>query len=48
MINKQDTFQELVSWATWFIIEGITKGDPLRGLVFHVLEVARQWEPKKV
>jgi hypothetical protein len=39
--NKWDDFQSLVTWATWEIMQGITKGEPLRSLVFRVLAAAR-------
>jgi len=38
------TFDELVSWATWEIIESITKGKPLRSTVWGILEVARRFK----
>lgn len=39
------TFQELVSWACWTIIQGITRGDRLETSVFHILTYVRQWKP---
>lgn len=41
------TFDELVKWACWVIVEGMTQGKPLRSSVYSVLDVARQWDPKK-
>jgi hypothetical protein len=38
-------FQELVSWACWKFIEGLTKGEPLRVTVFGILDYARRWKP---
>jgi hypothetical protein len=39
--HKWDDFQALVTWATWEIMQGLTKGEPLRSLVFRVLSAAR-------
>lgn len=33
-------FEELVSWATWQVIEGLTQGKPLRSTMFSVLQVS--------
>lgn len=33
-------FNELVSWATWQVIEGMTKGQPLRSVMHGVLQGA--------
>ena len=33
-------FNELVSWATWQVIEGMTKGAPLRSVMHGVLQGA--------
>ncbi len=39
--NSFKTFDELVTWATWQIVEAITTGKPLRAAVYAVLMVAR-------
>lgn len=44
--HKWDDFQALVTWATWEIMQGLTKGEALRSLVFRVLAAARQAEFK--
>jgi len=44
-MNELKTFQDLVSWATWHVIEGLTKGEALRSLIFHVVDMARRWQP---
>jgi hypothetical protein len=44
-VNDATTFKDfddLVTWATWHVVSGITKGQPLRTLIFDVLEVARR------
>jgi len=33
-------FDEVVSWATWQVIEGMTKGQPLRHVMHGVLQGA--------
>lgn len=39
-MNKPSDFNELVTWATWQVIEGITKGTPVRDVVSCVLQRA--------
>lgn len=39
--HKWDDFQGLVTWATWEVVKGITKGEELRSVVFRILNVAR-------
>ena len=41
------TFDQLVTFVTWMIIEGITTGEPLRVVVYRALSLARQWDPDK-
>lgn len=41
-MHEWKSFDELVTWATWRILEGLTKGTPLRSLVFTVLAAARE------
>ena len=39
------TFDELVDSATWNIIQGLMKGEPLRSLVYQVVStLARLWK----
>jgi hypothetical protein len=40
--NSFKTFDELVTWAAWQIIEGITAGKPIRQVIYSILMVARQ------
>ena len=40
-------FSELVSWACWQVIEGMTQGESLRAVLFGVLTYARGWQPAK-
>lgn len=41
-------FNELVSWATWQAIEGITKGEPLRnvmhGILMGAVQIMQEWK----
>ena len=46
MAEEPKNFQELVSWATWQVIEGMTKGEPLRSIMISILNYARKWNPK--
>lgn len=43
--NEMKDFNDLVSWATWHVLEGLTQGQPLRSLIFSVIEYARRWKP---
>jgi len=45
-VSDFKTFNELVSWATWHVLEGLTKGTPLRSLIHDVLSLARSWQPE--
>jgi len=45
MADGPKDFRELVTWATWHVIAGITKGEPLHSLMFAVIEYARRWKP---
>ena len=47
MTDKTWTFQELVDWATWEIVQAIVKGQSLRSAVFTVIEVARRAKLKE-
>ncbi len=40
--GKWDDFSELVTWATWKVIKGITSGEDLRSVLFNILRVARE------
>ena len=37
------TFDELVEWATWAVIHGITRGQELRAVVFRVIDTSLRW-----
>jgi len=41
-------FNELVAWATWQVIQGITAGQPLRsvmhGVLVSAIEIKAGWE----
>lgn len=41
--KEPDTFDELVQWATWKIVAGITQGRPLIDSVYVVLHYAAKW-----
>ena len=42
-------FNELVAWATWQVIEGMTQGQPLRSVMHGVLNgainIMATWKP---
>lgn len=46
MNDDLKTFQDLVTWATWHVLEGLTKGVALRKLIGDVVDFARRWEPE--
>lgn len=41
--NDIDTFDKLVTWATWQVIEGFTRGEKLRSIVYGITQYAIQW-----
>lgn len=44
MNNEElNTFDKLVKWATWQIIEGITTGQKLRTVVNGIVQYTIQW-----
>lgn len=44
-LNEPKTYPELVSWACWEVIKGLTTGVPLERIMFGVLQYARRWSP---
>lgn len=44
-MKEPKTFPELVSWACWEVIKGLTTGVPLERIMFGVLQYARRWSP---
>lgn len=40
-------FNDLVTWATWQVMEGIAKGEPLRSVMFQLISAIRLWKPKQ-
>jgi hypothetical protein len=46
-MNEPKDFKELVTWATWKVISGITCGEKLESVLHYVLVYARQWQPKE-
>lgn len=44
-MDEPKTFKELVTWACWQVITGITKGERLDATMHSVLEYARRWQP---
>lgn len=44
-LKEPKTFAELVSWACWEVIKGLTTGVPLERIMFGVLQYARRWSP---
>ena len=49
-MESPKNFDELVSWATWQVVEGITKGEPLRSVMYGVLmsatNIIAEWKKK--
>lgn len=43
MSEDLNTFDDLVTWATWHVIEGLTRGTPMRSLMHGVLMAAVGW-----
>jgi hypothetical protein len=44
MTPEPDDFKALVRWATWQVIEGITSGQKLHGVMYGVLMATREWK----
>lgn len=44
-MDEPKDFKELVAWASWEIIKGLTKGEPLERVMHHVLAYTRTWKP---
>lgn len=47
MMPEPKTFDELVSFVTWMIIDSITRGSPLRGTIHQALSYVLQWKPEQ-
>lgn len=49
-MQSPKNFDELVTWATWQVVEGITKGEPLRSVMYNVLmgamNIMSEWQKK--
>lgn len=43
MSDHPKDFRELVTWAVWQVIEGVTKGQPLERVMTGVLDYALRW-----
>ncbi len=41
------TFDELCNWAAWQVTQSLLAGRPLKSAMYSVLDVARQWNPKR-
>jgi hypothetical protein len=46
-VSHPKTYDELVTWATWQVIEGIATGKSLRSVLYSVLEAVRRWAPEE-
>jgi len=44
--NDPKTFNELVAWACWEVIKGITRGESLNRTMHGVIDYARRWTPE--
>jgi hypothetical protein len=40
-------FNELVSWASWQFIAGITSGEKLESIVWRILDSAIRWSKEQ-
>jgi hypothetical protein len=55
MKQEKESFDDMLSRATWHVIQGIVKGEGIRGVVFGVYNIMLGWqkehnmivEPKK-
>lgn len=49
-MDTPKNFNELVTWATWEVIEGLTKGEPLRQVMYKALwaslQISAEWKNK--
>lgn len=41
------SFAELVTWASWSVIKGITSGEPIERVMHHIIRVVREAKFKK-
>lgn len=46
-MSEPSDFKELVAWACWEIIKGITSGERLERSVHGVLVYAAQWQNER-
>lgn len=44
---EQWSFQELVTFATWSLMQGLVQGHRLEGLMHAQLELALRWQAKR-
>ncbi len=41
------TFEDLVKWACWEVVQSMYQGSELRTTMFRIVQTVRQWDPKK-
>lgn len=41
------SFDDLVTDACWSVMQGLTRGESLRSLMYHTLTLAIQWSNEK-
>lgn len=46
MNNEIETFDDLLTWACWYLMESFTRGESLRRSMHHIVQVARSTELK--
>lgn len=40
---KDLTFNELVDWCAWQVMEGLLQGKPLRSVIYTVVDLGARW-----
>jgi hypothetical protein len=40
------SFDDLCKWAAWEVTQGMYQGKPLRSIMYGILQIARQWNPR--
>lgn len=44
---KEWTWDHLMTWACWSVMDGMVKGETLRTVMYKVLMTATQWKAPK-
>ena len=43
-MKEPENFKELVTWATWTVIQDITKGKPLESTMHTIIDYVLRWK----